>query len=372
MVDPPPHLFEREALAAGSSPEVARRAIEISASVRANGGYPIYTLSHLAHLTGVPWRYLRDVVARRRDPYVDIVRRKKDGTTRPISGPEPFLMDAQRWLLDNVVVACESHDASYAYQRGRSILDCATRHVGSRWLVKLDIHDFFESVGELRVNHMFKELGYPDLLSLELARLCTRASTVPAGRRYRRYPHKAPYAVAYRGVLPQGAPTSGRLANSAMLEIDAGLADLAAGQGLTYTRYSDDIFFSAGSSFTRRRAARLIGEATALIARGGFRVHRGKTHVVPPGARQVILGLLLDDEEARLLPEYKRRLEVHIRGVAKFGLAEHAEHRNFDSVLSMINHVDGGIAFAAQVEAAYAKRLEARWNEALAAHGYPA
>lgn len=372
MVDPPPRLYESAALAAGRSPETVHRAVEIAGEVGSHGARPVYTLSHLAQLTGTPWRYLRDVVARRRDPYLGVVRRKRDGTTRPISSPEPFLMDVQRWILRNVAEACEVHEASYAYQRDRSILQCARTHIGARWLIKMDIHDFFESIGEGRVFHLFLGLGYPRLLSLELARLCTRMTwKPPPPRPLWRYHHKAPYDVAARGVLPQGAPTSGALANAAMLSVDAELAALAASAGLIYTRYSDDIAFSAGEEFSRQQAGALVNQAAAALGRGGFRSHRAKTRVIPPGARKIVLGLLVDQSEVRLMPEYKRRLEVHVRGVSKFGLVEHAQHRSFDSVLSMINHVDGGLAFAASVEPGFAGRLRESWDTALRDLGYP-
>ncbi len=264
------------------------------------------------------------------------------------------------------------HEASYAYQRNRSVLACAKMHMGARWLVKMDIHDFFESVGEGRVYRLFEGLGYPRLLSLELARLCTRVTREPLVQRsFRRYPHKAPYAVAASGALPQGAPTSGALANAAMLNIDAELATLAATHRLTYTRYSDDLTFSAGEGFSRQQAGAVVNQVAAALDRGGFRLHRRKTRVVPPGARQIVLGLLVDESDVRLLPEYKRRLEVHVRGVTKFGLVGHAQHRSFRSVLSMINHVDGGLAFAAGIEPGFAGRLREGWDTALRDHGYP-
>jgi RNA-directed DNA polymerase len=345
----------------------------VATSVRAGGGVPVYTLSHLAQLTGAPWDYLRDVVTRRRDAYLDIVRLKRSGEMRPISSPEALLMDVQRWILHNVVCALPDHDASYAYRPGRSIKKCAERHIGARWLVKLDIHDFFESIGERRVYRMLADLGYPPLLSLEMARLCTRlkGEHVRPERIFRRYAGTAPYAVDRWGVLPQGAPTSGALANAVMLRVDGELSELAAASGLTYTRYSDDIVFSAGPSFQREDADPLIQRTAKILAGERLLLHGKKIRVIPPGARHVVLGLLVDDSGVRLLPEYKRRLEIHVRGVAKFGLAHHAKHRKFASVLSMINHVDGGIAFARDIEPAYTDQLKERWNEALSSSRFP-
>ena len=216
-------------------------------------------MRHLAQLTGAPYEYLRDVSARRRDPYLDIVRTKRDGETRPISSPEPVLMDVQRWILDRALVGCTFHPSSYAYQRGRSIVDCANVHIGARWLVKLDIHDFFDSVSERRVFDIFQRLGYPRLLCLELARVCTRVSPADQiARIHRRYHEHPPYEVNAVGRLPQGAPTSGALANAVMAEVDEHLATLARKTGGLYSRYSDDLtFFDFRRELFAKRRGRL-------------------------------------------------------------------------------------------------------------------
>jgi hypothetical protein len=161
------------------------------------------------------------------------------------------------------------------------------------------------------------------------------------------------------------------LANAVVDGLDRGLASLAAANGMVYTRYSDDMVFSAGASFDRTRAAALIGDVRGAVAASGFVVHRRKTRVVPPGARHVVLGLVLGEDRLQLMPEFKRRVDVHIRGVAKFGLAEHVRHRGFRSIISFVNHVDGSLAFAAAVEPDHAMQARTRWDAALAAGGYP-
>jgi RNA-directed DNA polymerase len=365
--DPPSHRSGPADSGDGGNSDVADRLRGYSRRLRARGVEPVFTLGHLAHLTGARSRYLHEVVNRDRDPYIAISREKRDGTTRPIFSPEPVLMDVQRWLLYHVLVGCDVHHASWAYQRGRSASLCASMHVGARWMVKLDLHDFFDSIHEAAVFRILHSLGYPRLLSFEMARLCTRMFELPLLRRR----GTGPYVGVPKGRLPQGAPTSGALANAAMYSVDAELDEIARSHSLLYTRYSDDLTFSTSGRFSRREASRLIHEVTAALESNDLRVHRRKTCVVPPGARKVVLGLLVLEDRVALPGAFKRQLEVHVRWVAMFGLVQHTRHRGFASVLSMVEHVEGCIAFAGSVDQAFGQRIRERWEEALALSGFP-
>jgi RNA-directed DNA polymerase len=264
-----------------------------------------------------------------------------------------MLMDVQRWILANVLGHLSGHPASFAYQPDLSIVDCANQHRGARWLVKLDLHNFFDAVTESLVYRTFRRLGYDKLMAFELARVTTRAENAEFAPQAARGFVIQEYVVTQQGRLPQGAPTSGQLANAAAARLDRLLSAYASKHDLTYTRYSDDLMFSGGEDFQRGQAVAHTHALGGLIHAAGFTPHRSKTRIVPPGARHVILGLLVDDD-VRLLPEHARRIENHLRGCEKFGLAKHAAHRGFDSVFSFANHLDGWIAFAMGVERARA------------------
>ena len=324
------------------------------------------TLGQLALATGAPYWYLRAVVERARDPYVSLLRTKRDGSTRPISAPEPTLMNVQRWILRNILCELPQHDASYAYRESRSIVDCAKEHVGARWLVKMDIHDFFGTVTEQKVYRVFRDLGCNALFSLELARICTRvvrrSTTRAPGLRYRVVPS---YVSGTVGVLPQGGPTSGALANAVATRMDRALHGTSRRRGLTYTRYSDDLIFSTDGSWDREKSRDLISRVTAIAAASGFEIHKKKTHIVPPGARHVAVGLMIADDAVRLLPEFRRKIEVHVRGVERNGVVRHAQHRGFLDPTALVNYVGGCLSFARAVEEEWARRMQRRWLAAL-------
>lgn len=310
---------------------------------------------------------------RRRDPYIEILRPKASGGVRTISSPEPPLMAAQRWILHHALKTITLHPASYAYRAGRSMTQCASRHIGARWTVKLDLHNFFGTIDESRVFAVFTDLGYSPLVSFELARICTRlvdAHRLPRGRsdRYVVVPF---YSAVARGHVPQGAPTSGAIANAVATPLDQRLSGLASTLNWTYTRYSDDLTFSSSGGRSRSDAVKLVNLVGDAVRAERFEVHVKKTRIVPPGARHVVLGLLLDGSRLRLLPEFKRRVEVHVWGTDHFGLVHHAEHRGFRSILSFVNHVDGCLAFALSVEPEWVAPVREKWEEALERSGMP-
>jgi RNA-directed DNA polymerase len=278
-----------------------------------------------------------------------------------------------------VLLKRQVHPGSYAYSLGTSPVNCARRHLGSRWLIKVDIHDFFESISERRVYFAFRECGYQPLVSFELARICTKISHGQSSReerwqsvRQRDPPGLPPYKSDTLGHLPQGAPTSPMLSNLVSEGLDRALQSVADRHGLVYTRYSDDVIFStASSNFSRTNAWHLVTEVERIFAAFGHELHRRKITIAPPGARKIALGLLVNGNSLRLSRELRSRISDHVRGIEKFGVAHHARHRHFASLWGLIRHVQGLLSHAAAIEPTFAAPLKSRLDAALIAQGWP-
>lgn len=333
-------------------------------------GLPVLlTLGHLAHRTGVSWFHLRLFTeGSRGSDYTYFRIRKRSGGHRLISVPEHRLMIVQRWIAAHILSALPVHRASFAFAPGSSIVRCATEHRGARWLIKLDISGFFGSISEIQVYRVFRDAGYAPLVSLELARLCTHAPSM--SQRYREQPewlvHDRLRWSMYRqwglGFLPQGAPTSPMLSNLIIRDTDRQIAALAVAAGLTYTRYSDDITFSIRGAFSRAQAVAVVRQTTAILRRTGLRVNDKKTRIVPPGARKMVLGLLVDGAEPRLTREFRDRLRQHLYYLEKCGPEAHRAERNFDTLSGLYRHIRGLIDFAQSVDAEFAGRMRAKFD----------
>lgn len=341
----------------------------------------ILTLRHLAHLAECGYEALRNVIARRQDMYRTFSIAKRASGERRIAAPKGALLLVQRWINTNVLRVVRPHAAAFAYFPGSSVVACARRHLGAKWLVKLDVHDFFESISERQVFHTFRELGYSSLISFELARLTTRP-VVPAGRwssrrwsnksedlnKYVSIPH---YRHEVIGYLPQGAPTSPGLSNLVSRTLDEQLTSISNEYRLEYTRYADDIVFSSmNSSFDRLQASALISDAEDVLVSNGFVPHRKKTTVVPPGARRLVHGLLVDGDRVRLTRKYKGRIDNHLRGVDVFGVGPHSRHRGFRTIWGFVRHVNGLLAHAHSVEADWATERMENFREFLTQQGW--
>lgn len=362
-----PRQYREQARELGHPPETSEAAVEQAHAVQQRGLPAILSLGHLAWHTGVPYRLLRNVVERNVDPYRLFRIKKRRGGWRQICVAEPRLRRVMRWLNRFVLTSLPPHHASYAYARGCSILKCAQMHVGSRWLIKIDIQQFFESISEVQVYRVFSSAGYEPLVSFELARLTTRLSN--SRRRYSRpnwrnwdssrHANILWYQNPHLGNLPQGAPTSPAIANLAVREFDRSIEKLAKSCELIYTRYSDDLIFStAEPTYSRVQATRLISTVYSKMHAIGLRPHTAKTVVVPPGARKVVLGLLVDGTRVRLSREFRARLECHVHYARRFGPQGHSKRRGFRSVFGFENHLRGLINFARSVDEEFAGPLD--------------
>lgn len=380
MITASPFLYRQNGEANGYDTETVERALAQAGPPERNGVPSILTLNHLAHRTGIKYKYLRDIAKRATDPYHQFTIKKRSHGKRLISTPEPLLLALQRWIAGEILNKQNCHPSSFAYEPGSSPAKCAAKHLGARWLIKLDAHDFFENISERSVYRVFREIGYQPLPSLELARLCTRKFVseairddrwaIPPGVRAK-YEIK-PYRSWHLGYLPQGAPTSPMLANLASRGMDNALDTLAKRYGLLYTRYSDDMAFSTGGSFDRLAVGRLITDVERLLMSFGHTLHRKKTKVSPPHARKVVLGLQVDGNELRILRGYRKRMENHVRCIDKHGLQKHREERNFASTWGMIRHVDGLLSYAEAIEGKSAHAgTRARFSKALKRQGWP-
>jgi RNA-directed DNA polymerase len=361
--------------------ETAARNLQVySEGLRAKGLPVIFSLRHLAELSGVRYWFLHETVNRMREVanYRLFAIKKRSGGRRHIHAVCKELDRVQSWLNEHLLQNCHPHAASYAFHRDGGIRKCAARHCGARWLFQFDLLDFFYDVSERDCFRVFKNLGYRPLLAFELARICTTTRLPTWCPRAEYHGQKAfwgwcedkfemdlinpnvsrnlPYyeRIGRLGSLPQGAPTSPMLANLAANELDMLLQQFASENGLIYTRYADDITFSA--SRLGIRPGRVLWCVRDLINQAGFMANPNKTRIAGPGSKKLVLGLLVDGQSPRISREAYSRIERLLYSAKKFGFPAAGSHLKFDSAYGFHNHLSGLVAFVKDVD-------KKRWGE---------
>jgi RNA-directed DNA polymerase len=283
---------------------------------------------------------------------------KKSGGMRQISAPMPRLKRAQEWVLRNILDKVPVHDAAHGFRRGRSIVSNAAPHAGADVVVNLDLKDFFPTITYRRIRGVFRKLGYSEQVATILALLCSEPEidTVQLdGRTY--------YVARGKRFLPQGAPTSPAITNLLCRRLDARLKHVAGQLGFRYTRYADDLTFSA-SGESAANVGRILRRVRWVVEQEDLCVHPDKTRVWRRGRRQEVTGLVVN-QRVNVSRRLLRRFRATLFQIERDG-PEGKRWGNSPNVLSALH---GFANFIAMVDPARGGPLRERVRALLRKHG---
>ncbi len=282
--------------------------------------------------------------------------RKRASGFRLIESPKPLLKDAQRKILAGILDRITSHDASHGFCKGRSVVSFVEPHVAKTVCLRMDLQDFFPSITFGRVWGVFRNAGYSRDVAIRLAGICTCAtdektlnlSNTGSAEQLDRL--RKCYS---RRHLPQGAPTSPRLANLVAHQLDARLHGLATSVQCSYTRYADDLLFSGDKVFDKssKRFATTVG---AIVIEEGFRVRFRKTRLMRASQRQHAAGVVINESTNLRRSKYDE-LKAILFNCIRFG----PESQNRLGHDSFRKHLEGRIQWVKQLNGARSQKLQA-------------
>jgi len=248
----------------------------------------INTLSHLSHRLGVRLYELKEIASRAEKLYTFDKEPKKSGGFRIISKPRPRLKRIQKSIHELLQEIALPHSAHGGVKRKSNITN-AQPHCMQRFLLNLDLKNFFPSISHYKVFELFhRKLKCAPVV----ASLLTRLSTV-------------------KGQVPQGGSMSTDLANLILRDTDERLEDLSRKFNINYTRFVDDMSFSGKfvpDSF--------ISAAKQIISQSGFRLNADKESLKGLGEAKQVTGLSVNRRRPNVLRDTRRevRREAYIFG----------------------------------------------------------
>lgn len=216
--------------------------------------------------------------------YVSFEIPKKNGEPRVIDKPNDKLKWIQRKLSEKLYKIHSDYitqngiktSVSHGFEKNKSIITNAYRHKNKKYLLNIDISDFFSSFNFGRVQGYFyksREFMFTKEVATIIAQL-----------------------VCYKGKLPQGAPTSPIISNLIFNIVDLQILALAKKYKLNYTRYADDMSFSTNDKVFEKEYLNFIQELSELLVKNGFEINQNKTRLEYCSSKQEVTGLTVNNK----------------------------------------------------------------------------
>lgn len=319
-------------------------------------GLPVLsTPQDLAQAMGLDIKTLRWLAfnseAASRIHYVQFTAPKKSGGVRVLASPHRKLRSAQRWILEHIVARIPIHQAAHGFVAGRGIVTNAAAHVGCAVVINCDLKDFFPSITFPRIEGFFRSVGYSGAVATILALVVTESP-----RQLVNYAGRELWVATGPRALPQGACTSPALSNAISWRLDRRLQALSHKLGLSYTRYADDLTFSAAEPM-KDKIGYILARVRHIVQDEGFTIHPQKTRVQKQSSRQTVTGLVVN-ERVSVARKTVRELRAILHNARRTGLAaqNRQQHPDFEA------HLEGMIAYVRMVNESQGDRLQEEWN----------
>ena len=263
---------------------------------------------------------------------------KKKGGFREIFAPEENLKYTQKKFNHflQAYYQCIKPECVYGFtlkpdeqQPFCNIVKNAEAHINKRFVLNIDIKDFFPSISAKSVLELFRSelFRYNEQTSIAFALLFT-----------------------YKGILPVGAPTSPVISNFICLPMDRKMLQFCQNNQLFYSRYADDLSFSSDLPITEGQISNII----AVLDKYGFRINKKKFRLQSSRTQQKVTGIVVNKKvniDRRQIKKVRAMLHDLTKNGLSLATAKHFGVKEADEKLQIhfLNRLNGYIQFIGQV-----------------------
>lgn len=261
---------------------------------------------------------------------------KKNGSMRNISAPNEHLKRIQHNLkknLDMCYIAITHNNfnkrLAHGFIRKKSIITNSQYHKNKRYVLNIDLKDFFPSINFGRVRGFFIKNKYFQL-NEDIATLIAQIA-------------------CHNNQLPQGSPCSPIISNLLALSLDKYLFSLSKKYRFTYTRYADDITISTNlrefpkgiAYFDEYEEKWFLGnKIIEVINNNHFDINFEKIRMQYKTSRQEVTGLITN-KKVNIKRSYIRATRAMLDHLVLYPSS--------DDYISRRKIVEGRIAFIHQI-----------------------
>ena len=204
---------------------------------------------------------------------------------RIILAPCEKLKQAQRFFKTAI---------NWVYPLEMNTFNAAKIHCGKKYVLKMDIKDFYGSV------------PYP-FIEQVVKNVCKRIKNADIN-----------YYLMITTVydkLPTGAPTSAHIANACFSPVDKRIKNYANMLGVNYSRYMDDLTFSCDDKYLLNLVEKFVART---LGNFGYKLNERKTKYISENKQQNVLGVVVNNKEVRLPKKLRKKLRAALHNYSIF------------------------------------------------------
>ncbi|MCU8015445.1 retron St85 family RNA-directed DNA polymerase [Shewanella sp. SM72] len=283
----------------------------------------------ISFATSSPYRYKVYSIAKR-----------NSSDRRIIAHPSKELKFIQRIIVQQLSVRLPVHSAAKAYTKGLSIKDNARPHANSKYLLKMDLKDFFPSI---KPSLFFNECKKNGIKLSDLDMKILEGFLFWKRRR------------STNLVLSIGAPSSPLVSNFILFKFDESISKYCKKLGINYTRYADDLTFSTNEKDVLLSFPAYVRKILNTLYDGQLKINLKKTLLSSKAHNRHVTGVTLtNDGNLSVGRNTKRKLSAAIHHFALNKLSD-------EDILKL----NGNLAHAIFIDPDFLKQIERKYGKEL-------
>ena len=258
----------------------------------------IKTRQELAEILEIPLNKMTYYAYSKNSFYTEFTIKKRDGkANRVILAPKKGLKIIQKKIASFISEIYDQYipTSAQGFISQRSIVTNAEKHVRKKYILKVDLKDFFPSINAGRVHRLFR--SKPFYFSPEVADCLTRL-------------------VCVHGCLPQGSPASPVISNMICWKMDRTFMNYCKDKKILYSRYADDLTFSTNckkslpflvkDNYEKNSIILTSDDISSIIKKNYFVINKKKTGLFSNSVRQSVTGVIVNKKLNFRRKEYEQ------------------------------------------------------------------
>lgn len=288
-------------------------------TVRLYKNKPISKVSSLSKILGVNDDQLIKISSEA-DNYFYVAKRvvKPNGDVRITYDTRPQLKTIHEAIKNRIFGQVIYPDYLQGGLKKRDYISNTRKHVGKKTLITEDISNFFSSINSTFVYKMWLyAFNFPPAIADILTKLTT-----------------------YRGFVPQGAKTSGFIANLIFWDKEPKIVSSLSKKGVCYSRLVDDITLSCNYQSSNTTYKRFIAETYGMLLSKEVKPNRKKHKIMLSGFKQVIHNLNTASGKPTISKKERNNLRAAVFQLESFPIYQRNKpeyKKRFQSIMGKVN-----------------------------------